>query len=349
MPRTTLLKQLTESPESFTPEQTAQVANHILSENISQTQQAAFLIALKMTSLQSNPKHVSSFSKSLKEHSIKTIDLKSYPIVDIVGTGGDGFDTFNVSTAAGIVAAGSGCYVAKHGNRSASSKCGSADIIEASGCNLLQDSLKVIDQSNFCFLFAPYYHRKYSFNVALLKRVSAVRKELGVRTIFNIMGPLINPASPNRMIVGVYSPDIGEFMCKSLLLSGVDRALVVCGEGDLDEISPSGFTDCWEGTSAEIIHKRITPIDFGFEPFPISLCAGGDPTCNAEILSRLLDDKLEEENHILKFVLMNAAALIYISGKCDSFKSGVEMARSSIRNKLAKKSFEGYKEYSNRD
>ncbi|KAI8893848.1 glycosyl transferase family, a/b domain-containing protein [Globomyces pollinis-pini] len=335
---TSQLKQVFSNPAYLTPEIANEIANEIMDGHLTSAQIGGFLITMKLLGKETQPPYIASIAKAMKKASLKIdIDL---PLVDIVGTGGDGQDTFNVSTAASIVAAGAGCKIAKHGSRASSSACGSADVLETLGCkleNVTPDvATKIIKESNFCFLFAQLYH-------PAMKAVAGPRRELGVRTIFNLyilylltfsLGPLTNPANPKRMVVGVFSKDIGMIMAKSLQLVGVERAWVVCGAIGLDEISPEGSTNVWELENNTIIEKVVSPKDFGLPEHPLSAVRGGNAEANASTMNQLLDGTLS--GPVLDFVLLNSAAVLYIAGLAKSLPEGVALARQSITSGKAK-------------
>ena len=241
--------------------------------------------------------------------------------LDIVGTGADGFDTFNVSTAAAIVVAGAGVPVAKHGNRAASSKCGSADVLEALGANLDlggPEAAAIIADCGFCFLFAQRFH-------PALRHAGPPRREIGIRTIFNLLGPLSNPARPSMMLVGVSLKTFGPLLAETFRLRGV-RALVVHSAEGLDEISPAGPTFGWtvDGTVREV---ELTPGEFGLPVHPIGAVAGGGPAENAATLRTVLGGAA---GPVADFVLANAAAALRLAGKAESLRGGVAIARESI-------------------
>ncbi|ORE22637.1 anthranilate phosphoribosyltransferase [Rhizopus microsporus] len=311
------------------------------------SQISAFLVSLKLQHKDKDPRIVAACANAMRSHA-RVVPYDGYEdlagnVVDIVGTGGDGHNTYNVSTTASIVAAGAGAKVAKHGNRAASSKSGSADLMEALDCQIAHvqpDQVAgIIDRTNFCFLFSQTYH-------PAMKHVATLRKEIAVPTVFNMLGPMSNPAKPARVVVGVHSPEIGELMANALKLTGVKEALVVCGAERLDEISTEGETNYWRiHEGGEIITGTLHPTrDFGLKTHPLSEVKGGDCYENAEILKDLLDGKLQENHPILDFVLLNAAALLVVSGISSDFKDGVQKARASIQNGQAKQVLEIFRE-----
>ncbi|KAI8987777.1 anthranilate phosphoribosyltransferase [Mycotypha africana] len=314
------------------------------------SQISAFLISLRLQDKDRDPHIVASCAKAMRTHA-KRIEYTGYEhlcqhVVDIVGTGGDGHDTYNVSTTASIVAAGAGAKVAKHGNRASSSKSGSADLMEAHGCQIAlvqpDQVAGILERTNFCFLFSQIYH-------PAMKHVASIRKEIAVPTVFNMLGPMSNPAKPARMVVGVHSPEIGELMAQALKLTGVQDALVVCGSEKLDEISPSGETNYWRvrGTNEELISGTLHPTrDFGLKTHPLTEVKGGDCYDNAEILQQLLNDELHEDHPILDFVLLNASALLVVAGIAKDFREGVVKARESIKQGKAKEVLETFRKES---
>jgi anthranilate phosphoribosyltransferase len=328
------LKLVLSQPHLLTPQVAKEIAAEIMLGQLGPAQIGAFLTLLKLLGMETKPTYITAVAEAMRDAALPI--NTSHKLVDIVGTGGDGHDTFNVSTASSIVASGAGCKVAKHGNRASSSSCGSADILEALGCRIENVGSKkaedILDKGNFCFLFAQLYHPAMKF-------VSGPRKELGVRTIFNILGPLTNPSKPSHMVVGVFSKDLGMIMAESLQLLGVESAWVVCGEKGLDEISPMGTTSVWEFTkdSKVITEKSVTPADFGLPENQLSTVKGGAGKENAAIMNSLLDGTLR--GPILDFVLLNTAALLFVAEKADTLVKCVALARESISSGAAKREF----------
>ncbi|KAI7886122.1 anthranilate phosphoribosyltransferase [Lichtheimia hyalospora FSU 10163] len=310
------------------------------------SQVSAFLIALRLQQKDQDPSIVAACAQAMQSHA-RLIPYNHYEhlegnVVDIVGTGGDGHDTYNVSTTASIVAAGAGAKVAKHGNRAASSRSGSADLMEAHGCHISKvephQVPDILDKTNFCFLFSQTYH-------PAMKQVAALRKEIGVPTVFNLLGPMSNPAKPSRVVVGVHSPQVGALMANALKLTGIKELLVVCGAEKLDEISPAGETHYWRvRDGGDVVTGVLHPTrDFGLETHPLSQVKGGDGSHNATILQSLLNDELPENDPILDFVLLNASALLVVSGIASDFKDGVAKARESIKGGGAKRVLEAFR------
>ena len=256
-------------------------------------------------------------------------------VIDICGTGGDGIDTINVSTAAGFVVAAAGVRVAKHGNRAASSKCGSADVLEALGARIDlggEQVARVINACGFGFLFAQRFH-------PAMRHVGGPRREIAVRTIFNILGPLSNPANPRAQLVGVGARVIGPIVAQALALRGMDRALVVHSEDGLDEISPAAPSHAWIVGEGAVAERDITPEDFGLRRQPLSAVAGGEAQQNAGDILAILDGA---DGAKTDFVLMNAAAALYISGRTADFREGVALGREAIGSGRAREVLDHY-------
>lgn len=242
-----------------------------------------------------------------------------YEFADIVGTGGDGHNTINISSAAAIVAAACGVKVAKHGNRSVSSKSGSADLLAAFGIDLNTEphnARQCLDQSNFCFLFAPKYH-------AGIKHAMPVRTTLKTRTLFNLLGPLVNPARPTHMMIGVYLPELVLPFAETLKLLGYKNAMVVHGSG-LDEIALHGTTEVAEIDGNDIHQYQISPADFGLPEYSLDAIKGGEPEENKQLIEQVLQGKGEAAH--LAAVAINVAALLKLTGKATDFKQGAQLA-----------------------
>lgn len=245
-------------------------------------------------------------------------------ITEIVGTGGDKSNSFNISTTSAFVAAAAGVKVAKHGNRAASSKSGAADVLEKLGLNLMlekEKSLEMLEKLNFCFLFAVKYH-------AAMKYVAPVRKTLGIRTIFNILGPLTNPAKANMQVLGVYSKELVNPMSRVLSNIGVKRGMTVFGMDGLDEIPASDKTYVCEFRDGWFKEYEIEPEDFGYNKCDKSELEGGTPEENAEITRNILNGTLRDGKR--NAVCLNAGAAIYVAGKADSLAEGIKIAEETI-------------------
>ena len=267
----------------------------------------------------------------MRSHAIKV--ETGMDILEIVGTGGDNAKSFNISTTSALVAAAGGVKVAKHGNRAASSLSGTADCLEALGVNIQQDPEKCVEllkEVGMCFFFAQKYHTS-------MKYVGSIRKELGFRTVFNILGPLTNPASPTMQLLGVYDDYLVEPLAKVLSSLGVKRGMVVYGMDKLDEISLSAPTKVCEIKDGWYKTKVITPEEFGFERCSKDDLKGGTPKENAEITRAILNG---EKSHKRNAVLLNAGAALYIAGKANDMKDGVKLAAELIDSGKAKATLE---------
>ena len=316
------------------------VMNEIMNGETSQTQNAAFLSALSTKSAKAETTdEIAGCAAAMREHSTKV--KTDMDVFEIVGTGGDGAHSFNISTTSAFVAAAGGMKVAKHGNRAASSKCGTADCLEALGVNINQDPekcIELLDEVGMCFFFAQKYHTS-------MKYVGAVRKELGFRTVFNILGPLTNPSSPSMQLLGVYDEYLVEPLAQVLINLGVKRGMVVYGQEKLDEISMCAPTTVCEFKDGWMKNYVITPEEFGFERCTKEDMVGGTPEENAKITLDILNGK---KGHKRNAVLMNAGASLYIGGKAETLKDGIKLAAELIDSGAALKILEKFIEISNR-
>lgn len=302
------------------------VMNEIMSGETSPVQTAAFLAALSTKG--ETIEEIAGCAAGMRAKS-KTID-HSFNLLEIVGTGGDGSNSFNISTTSSLVIASAGIMVAKHGNRAASSKSGSADCLESLGVNIdlsPEKCVELLKKIGICFLFAQNYHSS-------MKYVAPVRREMGVRTIFNLLGPLTNPASPNLQILGVYSESLVRPLAQVLVNLGVKRGMVVYGQDSLDEISISSPTTICEFQGSEFKTYQITPEDFGFPIGSKAELVGGTPEENAQITRNILNG---ESGAKRRAVLLNAGAGLYIAGKVRSLKDGVSFAQELIDSGSAKR------------
>ena len=246
-------------------------------------------------------------------------------VADCVGTGGDGANTINISTTAAILSAACGLKMAKHGNRSVSSMSGSADLLEAFGVNLNMSpatASNCLDKANLCFLFAPAYHSGF-------KHAGPVRQAMGIRTLFNILGPLVNPASPSIMLLGVYTPKLLKPIAQALQLTGVKRAFVVHGSG-LDEIALHGDTQVIEIKDEQLIERTISPKDFGLQNYSLEAIKGGTPQENADIIKAILTGNGQEAHNAA--VIINCAALLYLHDKADNLKTAAQLASDVLKS-----------------
>ncbi len=315
------------------------VMNEIMNGETTPTQNAAFLAALSTKSAKAETTgEIAGCAKAMREHATP-VDT-DFDLFEIVGTGGDNAGSFNISTTSAIVAAAGGMKVSKHGNRAASSKCGTADCLEALGVNIDEDPDKcreLLEKVGICFFFAQKYHNS-------MKYVGAIRKELGFRTVFNILGPLTNPAHPKRQLLGVYDEYLIEPLAKVLMELGVKRGMVVYGMDKLDEISLSAPTKVCEIKDGSLHTYEIKPEDFGLSRCKKEDLAGGDPKENAAITLSILNG---EKGAKRDAVLLNAGAALYIGEKAKSMQEGINLAARLIDSKKALKVLEDFIKVSN--
>lgn len=315
------------------------VMNEIMNGETTPTQNAAFLAALSTKSAKAETTgEIAGCAKAMREHATP-VDT-DFDLFEIVGTGGDNAGSFNISTTSAIVAAAGGMKVSKHGNRAASSKCGTADCLEALGVNIDEDPDKcreLLEKVGICFFFAQKYHTS-------MKYVGAIRKELGFRTVFNILGPLTNPAHPKRQLLGVYDEYLIEPLAKVLMELGVKRGMVVYGMDKLDEISLSAPTKVCEIKDGSLHTYEIKPEDFGLSRCKKEDLAGGDPKENAAITLSILNG---EKGAKRDAVLLNAGAALYIGEKAKSMQEGINLAARLIDSKKALKVLEDFIKVSN--
>ena len=263
------------------------------------------------------------FARALRKDSIR-VKAKSDKLVDVCGTGGDKTNTFNVSTTAAFIAAGAGVKVAKHGNSKITSQCGSSDVLRELGINIYLNPNSVarcIDEVGIGFIYAPFHHRTFQY-------VSQIRKEIGERTVFNLLGPLINPARVERQVLGVYEPKWTKMLCRVLKKIGSRRAYVVCGEGGLDEFSTIGATEVADLNFGIITHYGVFPEDLGIKKVSINEIRGGRVSHNAKIISDCLGTKILSSYQDI--ALLNASAAIVVSDLAINLRDGLEMARNSL-------------------
>jgi len=315
------------------------VMNEIMNGETTPTQNAAFLAALSTKSAKAETTgEIAGCAKAMREHATP-VDT-DFDLFEIVGTGGDNAGSFNISTTSAIVASAGGMKVSKHGNRAASSKCGTADCLEALGVNIDEDPVKcreLLEKVGICFFFAQKYHNS-------MKYVGAIRKELGFRTVFNILGPLTNPAHPKRQLLGVYDEYLIEPLAKVLMELGVKRGMVVYGMDKLDEISLSAPTKVCEIKDGSLHTYEIKPEDFGLSRCKKEDLAGGDPKENAAITLSILNG---EKGAKRDAVLLNAGAALYIGEKAKSMQEGINLAARLIDSKKALKVLEDFIKVSN--
>jgi anthranilate phosphoribosyltransferase len=301
-------------------EEAAQVMGTIMEGNTTQSQIGAFLTALRMKG--ETPEEIAAFAGVMRRHAVTVAPVTEKMLVDTCGTGGDGTHTFNISTASALVAAGAGIPVVKHGNRSVSSSCGSADVLSALGVDITVDpahQAKIVETVGIAFLFAPAHH-------PAMRHVMAARQELGYRTIFNILGPLSNPAGARAQVLGVYTPELTRPMAEVLRILGLSRAMVVHG-GGLDEITTTGDTFVCELDKGTVRTYTLNPGTFGINLASLSDICGGDPQENARIIREILGG---DHGAFRDIVLMNAGAAIYTGGQARDLHHGIEHAEASI-------------------
>ena len=316
------------------------VMNEIMSGQTTATQNAAFLAALSTKSARAETTdEIAGCAAAMRDHATRVdTDMELF---EIVGTGGDNASSFNISTTSALVACAGGMKVAKHGNRAASSLCGTADCLEALGVNIRQDPDKcreLLKEVGMCFFFAQMYHSS-------MKYVGPIRRELGFRTVFNILGPLTNPGSPSIELLGVYDDYLVEPLAKVLSSLGVKRGMVVYGMDKLDEISLSSPTKVCELQDGWYRTRMITPEEFGFERCSKEDLKGGTPSDNARITRAILSGEKGPKRNA---VLLNAGAALYLGGKAESMEDGIVLAGELIDSGKAMEKLELLIEASNR-
>lgn len=314
------------------------VMDEIMSGQATPVQMSAYLTALALKG--ETIDEITASAAGMRAHCIKL--LHNLDVLEIVGTGGDGSNSFNISTTSSLVIAAGGVPVAKHGNRAASSKSGAADVLEALGVKITltpECSAEILKKINICFLFAQNYH-------IAMKYVAPIRKELGIRTVFNILGPLSNPAGANMELMGVYDQSLVEPLAQVMANLGVNRGMVVYGQDSLDEISMCAPTSVCEIRDGKFTSYEITPEQFGYERCEKGALTGGTPAENAEITKAIL--KGEEKGPKRQAVCLNAGAALYIAGKATSIEEGVKLAESLIDSGAALKKLEEFVEETNK-
>ena len=326
--------------QDLTYDEAYTVMNEIMNGETTQTQNAAFLAALSTKSARAETTdEIAGCAAAMRDHATKVeTDMELF---EIVGTGGDGAHSFNISTTSALVAAAGGIKVAKHGNRAASSQSGTADCLEALGVNIQQSPercVELLNEVGMCFFFAQKYHTS-------MKYVGAIRKELGFRTVFNILGPLTNPGSPKLQLLGVYDEYLVEPLAQVLINLGVKRGMVVYGQDKLDEISMSAPTTVCEFKDGWFKSYVIAPEDFGFARCTKADLVGGTPEENAKITLDILGGA---PGHKRNAVLLNAGAALYLGGKADTLKDGVALAAELIESGKALETLKKFIEVSNR-
>ncbi|MCI7323268.1 MAG: anthranilate phosphoribosyltransferase [Lachnospiraceae bacterium] len=305
----------------LTKEEAMKAQELILTGQATVAQIACFLTALRMKG--ETLDEITGLAAVLREKA-NTISPKVDNYIDFVGTGGDRTNTFNISTTSAFVVAAAGLPVAKHGNRSISSKSGAGDVLEALGVNISADPQvveKCVETVGIGFMFAPHFNPS-------MKYVGPVRKELGIRTVFNILGPLSNPSRAKKMMIGVYSPKLTGVIAGALMNLGVERGFVVSGDNNMDEMSLTGETTVSEIKDGQVTTYQVTPEQYGFKRCDTTDLQGGDGAVNAEIAKAILSG--EEQGPKRDSVLLNAGAALYIGGMADSVEAGIRLAAKTI-------------------
>lgn len=314
------------------------VIEQITEGKATNAQIAAFLTALRIKG--ETVQEITAAAHVMKEKCIP-LSISTPQTIDIVGTGGDCSGTFNISTAAAFIAAGAGVHVAKHGNRSVSSKSGAADVLEALGANINlkpENCLKIFNKTGICFLFAQNHH-------PCMKFVADVRQQIATRTLFNVLGPLINPANTKMQLIGVYDEKLTEPIAKVLVNLMVTDGMVIHGADGLDEATITTETTISEIRNSEIRTYTIKPEDFGLKRANITDIQGGNPDENAKIILNILSGK--EKGAKLDIAVLNAALALYITKKADSIENGINLAKSAIDNGFALKTLKDFISLSN--
>lgn len=325
--------------EDLTYDEAEKVMDEIMSGEATPVQMSAYLTALSLKG--ETIDEITASASGMRAHCIKL--LHDMDVLEIVGTGGDGSNSFNISTTASMVISAGGVPVAKHGNRAASSKSGAADVLEALGVKITltpERSAEILKKIGICFLFAQNYH-------IAMKYVAPIRKELGIRTVFNILGPLSNPAGANMELMGVYDEALVVPLAQVMANLGVTRGMVVFGQDKLDEISMSAPTTVCEIKEGTFTSYELTPEQFGYARCQKEELVGGTPAENAEITRKILSG--DEKGAKRKAVCLNAGAALYIAGKAESMKAGVKMAEELIDSGAALTKLNQFIEESNRE
>ncbi len=322
--------------QDLSADEAEQAMTAILEGAASQAQIAGFLVALRMKGETAG--ELLGFARAMRAHAVPVPVPGPGPLLDTCGTGGDGLATFNISTIAAFVAAGAGVRVAKHGNRSISSRCGSADLLEALGVGLAETAREMaesIERVGVGFLFAPALH-------PAMRHAQPVRRELKLRTVFNLLGPLTNPAGATRQLVGAHSPRAAELIARTLAALGCERGFVVHGADGLDEISTTTETLTWEIHRGEVVFRTLTPEQFGVRRASLGQLSGGDPSENARIARAILEGEKGPRRDV---VLVNAAAALIAAGAAEDFRSAMALAARSIDSGAALARLESLKAF----
>ena len=323
------------SGDSLSMDNAASVMRQIMSGEATPAQLGSFLTALRLKG--ESTEEIAGMAAIMREFSLK-VNVDGM-LVDSVGTGGDGLNTFNISTAAAFVAAGAGLKVAKHGNRAATGACGSADVLEELGVRIdlpPEGVERCIRESGIGFMFAQAYHPS-------MRHAAPVRREIGIRTVFNILGPLTNPAGAQSELVGVAFPELGEKMAAVLGLLDTHHSIVVHGDGGLDEMTLSGDTSVWEVVGGKVSHWTLSVADTGLPVTPIAAVRGGDKAANAKTMRALLDG---EGGPMRDYVLLNSAGVLLVGDLVSNIRDGVQLAAQAIDSGAARDRLESMIEVS---
>ena len=326
------------SGNSLAMDEAAAVMRQVMQGEATPAQLGSFLTALRIKGESTG--EIAGMATVMREFSLKV--RVEGTVVDSVGTGGDGANSFNISTAAALVAAGAGVRIAKHGNRAASGSCGAADVLEALGVRIElppEGVERCINEGGIGFMFAQAFHPS-------MRHAGPVRREIGIRTVFNILGPLTNPAAAQRQLIGVAFPQLGEKMAEVLRLLGSERSLVVHGAGGLDEIALDGDTSVWELRDGQVESWTFRPDDTGLGRWSVDDLQGGDPETNAAVMRRLLDG---EGGPIRDAVLLNTAGVLLAADAATTIPEGIQQAAQSIDSGAARQRLEAMVELSNAD
>ena len=316
--------------EDLTAAEAAQAMDDIVEGRVAAAQVAGLLVGLAMKG--ERPAEIVGLARSMRSRAV-AIAAPAGGTVDLCGTGGDASGTFNISSVASIVAAACGLTVAKHGNRSVSSQCGSADVFDALGVNVSASPATVercLQGSRFAFLFAPSFHPS-------MRNVATVRRDLGVRTAFNLLGPLTNPTHPAFQIVGVPRPELTELLARALSMLGSTRAWVVHGAGGLDELSTTGYTKVSECRAGAVNTFYVHPAEVGLPKAPLAALAGGDAAANAAIARRVLAG---ERGAARDIVLLNAGAALFVAGRAPNLSDSMRVAAAAIDSGAAQRTLD---------
>jgi len=323
----------------LTREQARGVMDEIMRGDATSAQIGGFLVALRAKG--ETVPEIAGCAEAMRDH-VLPVPSSRADLVDTAGTGGDGAQTLNISTAAAIVAAAAGAAVAKHGNRAVSSASGSADVIEALGFRLELPPERIarsIDEYGFGFMFAPVHH-------PAMRHAAPVRRELGTRTVFNLVGPLTNPAGARAQVMGVYSPEVARTVAEVLALLGATRAFVVHGAGGVDELSPAGPNLVYEVVGEDVRERTVDPVELGVARCQPEELRGGDPAENAEAIRRVLAG---EDGARRNSILLNAAATLAAAGLADDLRDGLELARQAVDSGVAAERLEQLIAFSQED